>query len=87
MFLPANSSNKTQPMDISVNKPLKDKIKILWEFFMAKNDKVTKSGYVKSVCRQTFISWVDEAWGNIKLETISNGFKHFENKINEICID
>ncbi len=59
-FFPPNSTSLLQPMDLVLNKPFKDRIRIFWEEWMAEdaNISLTKSSYRKSVPRETFIDWV-----------------------------
>jgi hypothetical protein len=44
---------------------------------------LTGSGYRRAVPRDTFIPWVEEAWYQIKTETIINSFNAIKNGIDE----
>lgn len=72
MFLPPNSTPLLQPMDIGINKPLKDRYNnSLWK-------KVTNDGTVdpdlKNLTLDRVIKMITKAWNKIKVSTIINAF-------------
>ncbi len=73
-------------MDLGVNKPFKDRIRLLWEHWMANDSNIslTKSNYRKSVPRNTFLGWVNIAWNEISEDTMKNSFSKIRRGIDEI---
>ena len=55
-----------QPMDVSVNKPFKNKMKELWTEWKNSSDSCrTKKGNLEQPTRQIAIDWVSAAWDSI----------------------
>jgi hypothetical protein len=87
-FFPANSTSRLQPLDLGVNKPFKDNIKLSWEKWMANNkEDRTKKGYRRSVSRNDFICWVEKSWDKISATTVINSFNAIKNGLTEIDDD
>ena len=64
-------------MDVSVNKPFKDKMKELWTEWRKSSDSCrTKKGNLKQPTRQNAIDWVSAAWDSISADSISRAFLH-----------
>ena len=60
-----------QPLDVSVNKPLKSYVTDLWMDYMYKND----AGKAKPPSKQQIVDWVVEAQSKISRELVAKSFK------------
>ena len=59
-IIPGGYTSKLQPMDVGLNKPLKDHVRYEVEAFMMENPPGTKPN------RKFVTSWISKAWGHLK---------------------
>jgi len=73
--IPGGLTKILQPLDISVNRSLKAKLRKTWEEWMISGDHTfTRTGRQRRVDYVTIIEWILEAWNTIPTSTIINGF-------------
>ena len=73
--IPGGLTKILQPLDISVNRSFKAKLRKSWEEWMISgNHTFTKTGKQRRVDYVTIIEWILEAWNTIPTSTIINGF-------------
>jgi len=65
-----------QPLDISVNKSFKSKIRNYWDEWMLDGNMIslTKGGNRRKPTFSKVCEWIVNAWNEITLSTIQNGF-------------
>ena len=74
--IPGGLTSTLQPLDVSINKPFKDKLRELWMEWMASEQySLTPSGNMKAPPLDTCAKWVDAAWTSIKVPIIVKAFK------------
>ncbi|KAK6166628.1 hypothetical protein SNE40_023276 [Patella caerulea] len=65
-----------QPLDVSINKPMKVKLRQLWSDWMAGDEHTyTKGGARRKPDLNVICSWIVEAWKSIDPEMIIKSFK------------
>ena len=75
-IIPGGTTKYLQPLDISVNRPFKLKMRNEWEKWMTEGEKsFTKTGRMRRATFAEVCQWILTAWGAIKKSTITNGFK------------
>ena len=73
--IPGGLTKIVQPLDISVNKSFKAKLRNTWEEWMMSGDHTfTKTGRQRRVDFVTITKWILESWNTIPTSTIINGF-------------
>ena len=74
--IPGRLTKKLQPLDISVNKSFKSKIRYQWEQWMMNGyHSFTKSGNMKRASYSEICNWIMKSWEEISPNCIKNGFK------------
>ena len=75
--IPGGLTKFLQPLDISVNKLLKENLKKYWEEWTPNIDAVeyTKGGRRKKPNYELVATWVLESFNAISAEAVANGFK------------
>ena len=74
--IPGGLTSMLQPLDVSINKPFKDKLRELWMEWMASDQySLTTAGNMRAPPLDTCAKWVDEAWKSIKVPIIVKSFK------------
>lgn len=75
-MIPGGLTKNLQVLDISVNKSFKSHLRNKWEQWMINGyEEYTKSGNLKRASYQEVAKWISEAWEEVPVETIKNGFK------------
>ena len=65
-----------QPLDISINKPFKDRLRAMWEHWMVQDDhSFTKTGRQRRASYAQIAEWEVKAWAKITSTAITNGFR------------
>ena len=85
LTLPPNLTGDLQPMDLSVNKALKDRYHAKWEEWFDKEGSsqlTAKSKAFSSPSKETFILWIGRILKDISNEQtiVKNGFKIYDPK-------
>lgn len=69
--MPGGSTSKVQVLDVSVNKPFKDKFRSMWVQWMASVN--IDNNLV--VTREMLAQWVLKVWMELDISIITNGWK------------
>ena len=74
--IPGGLTSMLQPLDVSINKPFKDKLRELWMEWMASDQhSFTAGGNMRAPPLETCATWVDAAWTSVKVPIIVKAFK------------
>jgi transposase-like protein len=77
-IIPAGLTSKLQPLDLTVNRSFKSKLRKKWEDWIIneyENIKRTKSNNMKAADWDTIFEWIVSSWEEINISTILNGFR------------
>jgi hypothetical protein len=72
IFIPGGLTPILQPLDISVNKPVKDYIRDAYSRW-ARNTFNVERGLARPE-RKDVATWLSQAWNLVSIDTIKNGF-------------
>ena len=80
---PAECTKFLQPMDLSVNRSLKNFYSHKWESYISSlsQKNLTKSGYFQAPTREDRVAWISWAWENVTETIVSNGFNVYKKHI------
>lgn len=73
-MIPGGLTKKLQPLDLSVNKVFKNKLRKLGENYMFEST-MNNDSKIKKPSYQLVAEWVDLAWKNVSKIAVINGFK------------
>lgn len=74
--IPGGLTKKLQPLDISVNRSFKSKIRRKWEKWMVDGfHSYTKSGRMQRASYAEICKWIVESWADVARECIFHGFR------------
>ncbi len=74
--IPGGMTSMLQPLDVSVNKPMKCMLRAKWADWMARGDKTyTKGGRMRAPDMPTVTQWVIDCWHDLKPAIIVRSFK------------
>lgn len=75
-IIPGGMTKLLQPLDITVNRSFKCKIRGKWEKWMTEELKeYTKNGRMKRASYTTVCEWIADSWKNISAKTVIKGFR------------
>lgn len=76
VVIPGGLTSKLQPLDLSVNRSFKSKMRDKWEEWMVNGyHSFTNSGAIKKASYIEICQWIDECWSEVTADCIKNGFK------------
>ena len=74
--IPGGLTSICQPLDVAINKPLKDNLRKEWHLWMANGGaRETVAGNLRRARLSEVCEWVKHAWDNISDETIIQSFR------------
>ena len=74
--IPGGLTGKLQPLDLTVNRSFKLRIRDKWEQWMLTNiHEYTRSGKIKKASYEEICRWIDKAWNGITVDCVQNSFK------------
>lgn len=74
--IPGGLTKKLQPLDLTVNKSFKSKLKDKWEKWMSEGmHSFTKNGTQRRAKYSEICKWIKECWDEITIDCIKNGFR------------
>jgi hypothetical protein len=75
-IIPGGMTSMLQPLDVSVNKPMKTALRQTWSQWISSDDHlVTAGGRMRKAELTTICTWVKEAWDELNPEIIVKAFK------------
>jgi transposase-like protein len=74
--IPGGCTSSLQPLDLTVNRSFKSKLRKHWRDWISSNDlDTTRSGYSRAAPLQDLKEWIKTSWQCIKMKVIQNGFR------------
>jgi len=76
VFLPPNTTSRTQPLDFGIIRNFKVKYrKMFLEFLLSHEDVTTLTDVIKKVNVGDTVDWVSQSWDQVAFSTIKNCFR------------
>lgn len=76
VVIPGGMTSQLQPLDVCLNKPVKDRIRALYtEWLVSGCHEFTPSNRMKRASLQDFTGWAKDAWSTIPSAMVSKAFK------------
>lgn len=76
VVIPGGMTSQLQPLDVCLNKPVKDRIRALYtEWLVSGCHEFTPSNRMKRATLQDFTGWAKDAWSTIPSAMVSKAFK------------
>lgn len=76
VVIPGGMTSQLQPLDVSLNKPVKDRIRALYtEWLVGDGHELTPTNRIKRASLQDFAGWAKDAWCTIPPTMVSKAFK------------
>ena len=68
-IIPRGLTSQLQPLDVSLNKPFKEKVRAMWSAWMADDEKreFTKGGKLKKSSITLWCKWILRVWEQVDL--------------------
>ena len=81
-WIPGGCTSRVQPLDVSINHPFKDRLRILWTQWM--QEQIAKEIPLKKPSKQQVVDWALQAWEAIPPDMIRHSFlcTSITNKLN-----
>lgn len=74
--IPGGLTSVVQPLDVSLNKPFKDRLRGNWSNWMIEGEKqFTKGGAMKAPSLEIITGWIKQSWDDVSLSTVERSFK------------
>ncbi|KAI5152436.1 hypothetical protein ENBRE01_2830 [Enteropsectra breve] len=74
--IPEGMTKVLQPLDLTVNRSFKSKLREKWRIWMMEDDhEFTRGGAMKRASYGQIVRWVKEAWDEVTIECVQNGFR------------
>ena len=82
-IIPAGLTKKLQPLDLTVNRSFKEKMRQKWEDWMIEEaHEYTKSGRIKRISYSGICKWIVDSWNEVEESCVINGFNaSFDKKL------
>jgi DDE superfamily endonuclease. len=89
IHIPGGCTGLCQPVDVGINKPLKDRMVRKWEEFLMDNREEEVRGKIRSPSREELAQWIVDSVHNLDVQLVKNawlgpGFSYFNN--NEVAM-
>lgn len=70
-IIPGGMTKILQPLDVTVNKPMKDALRRKWnDWFMDGTHSYTKGGHMRNPTLSEVVQWVSDVWSDLDPEII-----------------
>jgi hypothetical protein len=76
--IPAGCTGETQPTDIGINKPFKNRVRQRWEAWMVEEG-LAAAGRLREPSRQQMSSWINETLNSLEVGIVMNAWRRSEN--------
>lgn len=74
--IPSGLTSVLQPIDVGINKPFKDMMRIQWNNWLCDGEKTyTEGGGVRAPPLPMISEWIINSWNEIKIDTVVKSFK------------